>query len=236
MKPVSKISILLFLVILLAGCDKKPAPDPRKGEKIVQKVCAKCHNLDMPPVTTPDEKAPPMLAVAFHLKDFMKVSDPSAKRSKFIEFVTDYSLHPDAQKSYCDKKSLQEYGLMPSLEGKVTPDRLRDAAAYIYDHYDKKRYLAIMQTQARLATLPLYKQVLERKNCLGCHGIQKAKIAPAFTDIAQKYAAQGSEALAQSIQKGSRGKWPGFKAVMPPFKELSPGELEAVAAWILERK
>ena len=226
----------IFLAVLLGGCDKKPTPDAQKGKVVVEKVCAKCHNLDIPPKTYADEKAPPMMAVVFHLKDFMKVSDPTAKREKFIDFVADYALHPDAKKSYCDKKSLQSYGVMPSLKGQVSEKELRDAAAYMYEHYDEKRYLQMMEAKAKLEAMPLYQQVLQTKNCLGCHGIDKPKVAPAFADIAKKYAAQGIEPIVASIKNGSRGKWPRYKVPMPAFKDLSQKQLEAVAKWILERK
>ena len=226
----------IFIAALLGGCDQKPAPDAQKGKVVLEKVCAKCHNLDIPPKTYADEKAPPMLAVVFHLKDFMKVSDPSQKKEKFIDFVADYAIHPDAKKSYCDKKSLQSYGLMPSLKGQVTVKQLRDAAAYMYAHYDEKRYLQMMEAKAKLEAMPLYKQVLQTKNCLGCHGIDKPKVAPAFTDIAKKYAAQGAKPIIEAIRNGSRGKWPDFKVPMPAFKDLSDAQLQAVARWILEQK
>ncbi len=226
----------LFFVVFFAGCENKPAPDPNKGKIVLEQVCARCHNLDIPPKTFEGEKAPPMMAVVFHLKDFMKVSDPSAKREKFIEFVTDYALHPDAKKSYCDKESLKSYGVMPSLKGQVTAAQLRDAAAYMYERYDKKRYLERMEAKARLDAMPLYRQVLETKNCLGCHGIDKPRLGPSFADIAEKYAGRGPEPIMEAIRNGSRGKWPGFKVPMPPFKDLTQKQLEAVAEWILERK
>ena len=228
--------ITIFIAVLLAGCENRPAPDLKKGEAVLQKVCSRCHNLDMPPKTYEEEKAPPMMAVAFHIKDFMKVSDPSAKKEKFIEFVVDYSLHPDAKKSYCDEESLKSYGLMPSLEGQVSAEELRNAAAYMYEHYDQKRFLQMVEAKAKLEALPLYRQVFETKNCLGCHDIEKSKLGPAFVDIAEKYAAQGPKPLMEAIRNGSRGKWPGFKVPMPPFKDLTQKQLEAVAKWILERK
>jgi HD-GYP domain-containing protein (c-di-GMP phosphodiesterase class II) len=54
----------------------------------------------------------------------MKVDNPSEKREKFIAFVTDYALHPSAEKSFCDKESLASYGVMPSQKGNVTEEEL----------------------------------------------------------------------------------------------------------------
>ena len=54
------------------------------GRALLQAKCVSCHNLSIPPKTFEDEKAPPMMAVAFHVKDFIKVSAPSEKKPKFL--------------------------------------------------------------------------------------------------------------------------------------------------------
>ncbi len=226
---------LLVVTALFLGCgDHAPKKSYDAKALIVQK-CAECHNLDMPPKTFPDEKAPPMMAVTFHVRDFMKVENPSEKRQKFIDFVTDYVINPSASKSFCDKKSLQEYGVMPSQKGKVTEDELEAIAGYMYDHYDPEKFMEIMTQRARFMALPAYKRVLETKNCLGCHGIEKDKIAPSFKRIAKKYGQADEATIIKSIENGSRGKWKGFKVMMPPFKDLNESDKKAIANWILEQ-
>ena len=226
--------LLLFpaVFLLFAGCGDKPA---RKydGEALLKQKCAACHNLDMPPKTTEDEKAPPMMAVTFHVRDFMKVENPSEKRGKFIAFVADYVLHPSAEKSFCDKKSLESYGVMPSQKGSVTYEEAEAIAAYMYDHYDPEKFMKLMTEKARLAALPPQKRVLERKNCLGCHG--NGKLAPSFKAIAKRYGPGGAEAVKRAITLGSRGKWKGYKVPMPAFGDLTPEELDAITAWILKK-
>ncbi len=230
MRPLSAFLALLLLV----GCEQKQDPATRYDAKaLLKQKCSQCHNLDMPPQTSPDEKAPPMMAVTFHVRDFMKVANPAEKRRKFIDFVTDYALNPSAKKSYCDKKSLESYGVMPSQKGNITPEELQAVAGYMYDHYDPEKFMKIMTERARLAAMPAYKRVLEQKNCLGCHGLKKDKVAPAFAKIAKRYR-DNPDAMAQSIRRGSRGKWAGFKLAMPPFKDLTPADAKAVSEWILK--
>ncbi|WP_353662557.1 c-type cytochrome [Hydrogenimonas sp. SS33] len=222
-------------LLLLSGCGDHTKKPTYEGAALAEQKCSHCHNLEMPPKTSPDEKAPPMMAVVFHVRDFMKVENPSEKRQKFIDFVTDYVINPSASKSFCDKKSLQEYGVMPSQKGKVTPEELEAIAGYMYDHFDPGVYLKIMERKARMEALPAYKRVLVQKNCLGCHGVEQDKIAPSFHKIAQKYHKVGKKTMAQSIRNGSRGKWRGFKVPMPPFRDLSDEEMNAVTDWILRQ-
>ena len=76
------IFIVLF-VFIFSGCNtqKKSHLD---GEKLLEQKCASCHNLDLPPKTFEDEKAPPMMAVAFHIKDYIHASSQSDKIPKAI--------------------------------------------------------------------------------------------------------------------------------------------------------
>ena len=219
--------------LLFVGCSDSKPKHHYDAHALLERKCASCHNLDMPPQTFPDEKAPPMMAVTFHVRDFMKVENPSEKRQKFIDFVVDYALNPSADKSFCDKKSLEDYGLMPSQKGKVTPEELEAVAAYMYDHYDPEKFMKLMQEEARLAALPPYKRVMEQKNCLSCHSIDKEKLAPSFKHIAKRYDSNQSSEIEKSIKNGSRGKWKGFKLSMPPFKDLDDEDIEAVTEWIL---
>ena len=229
-------ALFAALSLLLLGCGENRPKKSYDAKALIEHKCAKCHNLQMPPKTYADEKAPPMMAVVFHVRDFMKVENPSDKRQKFINFVTDYVLHPDASKSFCDKKSLETYGIMPSQQGKVTPEELEAIAGYMYEHYDPEKYMKIMTERARLAALPAYKRILETKNCLGCHGIRKKKLAPSFVRIAQKYGKAHQAVMMESIKNGSRGKWKGFKLMMPPFKDLNSSDLEAITEWILQQR
>ncbi len=227
----------LFLVCLvLSGCffekDENKKYVYYDGKMLLKEKCSSCHNLDMPPKTSIDEKAPPIMAVSFHIRDALKATTPSENREKFISFICDYVLEPSESKSLCDEESLKSYGVMPSQKGKVSKEELEAIAKYMYEYYEPKKFLALMMEKERWDKLPLYEKVLKQKNCLSCHEVKKDKIAPSFIRISKKYKNDKNTVL-NGIKNGSRKKWKGFRAVMPPFKNLNDKELNAVADWIL---
>ena len=223
--------IYVFLILLLlTGCEENTNKVQYDGGKLLEEKCAMCHNLKMPPNTYEDEKAPPMMAVVFHLKDFMKITMEDEKLSKFIPFVQDYVLNPSRDKSYCDKESLKTYGVMPSQKGNVTEDELEAIASYMYDFYDQKKYLKEMQEKAAFDVLPKGEQLVRKNGCFNCHDTDKAKVGPSFKMMAKKEAKE----IIDVIQNGSQGKWEEFhNMMMPPFKtKFTQEELKILQEWI----
>ena len=222
------IFIALYIAVIFTACSKNEVH--YDGAALLKNKCASCHNLDMPPKTYKDEKAPPMMAVAFHVKDFMKVNSPSDKRPKFIDFFKDYVINPSVEKSFCDKKSLKDYGLMPSQKGNVSVDEVGAIAEYVFDYYDQKKFLEKMKAKAAFDALPKGEQLAVKKGCLTCHAKDKTKVAPAFKDIAKK---DDSEII-NIIKHGSKGKWKGFERMtMPAFdKHLNKEEIDILLKWI----
>ncbi len=77
--------------------------------------------------------------------------------------------------------------------------------------------------------------LLQSNSCLSCHAIDHKVVGPAYHDVAAKYA-NDSQALAKvtsSIQHGGTGKW--GEIPMPPFTQLSPDELQTLAAFVLRQ-
>ncbi|MFW7341506.1 c-type cytochrome [Pollutimonas sp. H1-120] len=70
-------------------------------------------------------------------------------------------------------------------------------------------------------------------NCLACHQVDKKRVGPAFTVIAQRFAGQeGADAyLAGAIRNGGRGRWGAVP--MPAQPQVSPTDAKLLAAWIL---
>jgi len=221
-----------FSLFVLSGCQEKHHSH-LDGEKLIKERCASCHNLDLPPKTYKDEKAPPMMAVAFHIKDFIKASSESDKIPKAIDFVKDYVIHPSAKKSFCDKKSLESYGVMPSQKGKVTEDELEAIAEYMFEHYTVKNLTAAQALQNRLQKMAPGERLARKYNCLSCHRKHKDLVGPSFAKIAKRYS-NNVEAIAKSIQNGSMQKWQGYRgARMPAFgNKISKQDREILAKWI----
>ncbi len=216
-------------VFLFTACGKPDQKEQYNGKALIVQKCASCHNLKMPPDTYEDEKAPPMMAVVFHLKDFMKISMNDEKFSKFIPFVQDYVINPSKDKSYCDKESLKTYGVMPSQKGNVTKDELEAIASYMYDFYDQQTYLTQMQKRAAFEALPKGEQLARSNGCFNCHAMNKSVVAPSFAQISKRDAKE----IRDTIQNGSQGKWKGFHVMMPAFKSiLTHGHILTLQQWI----
>ncbi len=240
MQNVSLLSLSFIGILLFSGCSgtaqSTSAPtEPLDGQTLARAKCAACHNLEMPPKTSEDEKAPPLYTVTVHLKDWIKADTPTEKRAKFIAFAKKYALHPSREISYCDKKSLKQYGLMPSLEGHATEAEIGTVAAWAYDTYDQMKMLAIMKERNRIAALPPHEQVLETHDCRSCHVYGNGKIAPTFGEIGQRYGTTGIEQIKKSITEGSKGKWLSFHAPMKAYKDLTPAQLDSMANWIVKQ-
>jgi len=217
------------LTLLLLGCGSETSKKQYNGHNLIKQKCAACHNLKMPPDTYEDEKAPPMMAVVFHLKDFMKITMEEEMFSKFIPFVQEYVIYPSREKSYCDKTSLDTYGVMPSQKGNVTKDELYAIATYMFRFYDQQKYLKQMQEKAIFDALPRGEQLVVKSGCYNCHDIHKDKVGPSFEHIALN---KKSDIIA-AIKNGSQNKWKDFHAMMPAYKnKFSEDELEILKEWI----
>ena len=230
-------ALILLVLLSVSGCTTEQKKENYLDGKILLKnKCSACHNLDMPPKTSPDEPAPPMMAVAFHVYDFIKVSTPAEKLPASIAFVKDYVFAPRRAKSFCDTKSLDVYGVMPSQKGKLTEDELEAIAVYLFEHYNQDNYLKIMKERQRLRDMDLGERLARQNGCLSCHGISQKKMGPSFQAIAKRYKGQ-PDIIKKSVVSGSQNRWPEARhAKMPPFKKLTGEVVDTLTYWILEQK
>lgn len=228
--------IFATLLLLLSGCSDTKTASHLDGKKLLGQKCTSCHNIDLPPKTYEDEKAPPMMAVAFHVTNFIQTNDESLRIPKAIEFVKDYVIHPSKEKSFCDKESLKSYGVMPSQKGKVTQEELDAIAHYMFEHFTQKNLTEAQAALNRLSAMPKGKRVALKNNCLGCHRVDKDLVGPSFLHIKERYI-HSKDVLKNSILHGSANKWKSSKgAHMPSFSNLNTQELELVTTWILNIK
>ena len=228
-----ELSLLLFLLLSACSSDVQHELD---GAKLIEEKCASCHNLELPPKTFEEEVAPPMMAVSFHIAGFMQTPDESMRIPKAVEFVKDYVINPSAGKSFCDKKSLEDYGVMPSQKGKVTVDELDAIAKYMFKHFTQKNLNDAQKVINEFNKMPKGEQLAIKNNCLTCHKAEKDTVGPSFKNIALKYGKSQTE-IEKSILNGSKRKWKNSKgAIMPPFKKLSKRDIKILAKWILSFK
>ena len=225
--------LFLFLSILLFGCQNQEHKPSLDGKKLLEQKCASCHNLEMPPVLSKDELAPPMMAVSFHVHSFVKPKDESQRVSKAIAFVVDYVQDPSVEKSFCDKESLSRYGLMPSQKKSVTKDESSAIATYMFAHFTQKNLTQAQKLKAEYEALAEGKKIALRYKCLSCHHVSRNMVGPSFKSIAIKY--RDKDIIIEGIKNRSSRKWnKKSAAIMPAFNNLSSEELEELSKWILE--
>jgi cytochrome c len=224
-------ALCTLTLLLLSGCSETKNLSHLNGKMLLEQKCMNCHNLDMPAKTAPDEPAPPMMAVAFHIKSNMQNAHISDAKINYVEFIKTYVMQPSLETSFCDKESLQKYGLMPSQKGNLSLDELEAIALYMYEHYDQTKFLNMLQQQSDLNALPKGEQMARKNGCVSCHSANSKKVGPSYEAIARKY--NEPSQLIASITQGSQGKWNGYKATMPPFKKLTEEELQQLTQWIL---
>ena len=80
-----------------------------------------------------------------------------------------FLINPSYEKSFCDKKSLERYGLMPSQKGEVTKDEAKAIAEYMFSHFTQENLSQIQKAQAKFDKLPAGKKVALKYKCVGCH-------------------------------------------------------------------
>lgn len=230
-----QILMILPLFLLLYGCNSDAPKKSLDGQLLLSQKCATCHNIDLPPKSFEDEKAPPMMAVSFHIVNFMQAPDENQRIYKAIEFVKDYVVNPSASKAFCDKKSLESYGVMPSQKGNVTQDELQAIAIYMFKHFTSENLTKEQETLNTFNQMPKGQKLALKNNCLTCHKIDKELVGPSFIHIAETYK-NNQKAIELSIKNGSTNKWKNSKArVMPPFKHLNDEEVAVIAQWILDQ-
>ncbi|MCK9490943.1 MAG: c-type cytochrome [Sulfurimonas sp.] len=223
---------ILSLLLFFAACSEKPLTQNLDGKALLESKCASCHDINMPPKISDNELAPPIMAVSFHVHNFVKPTDESQRTSKAIEFVTDYIFNPSLKKSFCDEDSLERYGLMPSQKNKLTKDEAKAIALYMFTNFTQENLIVIQKKQAAFDALDAGEKIAIKHRCLGCHGVNIKKVGPSLVEIADKYS-QNKDEIIKSIRNGSKGIW-SKGAVMPAFEKMEDEELEILTEWILK--
>ena len=231
-----KLFYIPILLITFTACGDEKPKISLDGQKLMQSKCASCHNLNMPPILSDDELAPPMMAVAFHISNFMKPPVETQRVSMATAFVVDYVRDPALEKSYCDKESLKRYGLMPSQKKNVSDDEVEAIAHYMFAHFTQENLAKVQKAQASYDALSNGEKIALKYRCLGCHKKDKKVVGPSLQSIAQKYS-NDKQSIKKSIKRGSKERWDSSNgAVMPAFKDINKEDLDELSSWILTHK
>ncbi|MBT8349028.1 MAG: hypothetical protein HKP62_06260 [Sulfurovum sp.] len=106
---------------------------------LLKSKCATCHMLEKPTADMiPNLKAPPMEAVMYHTK--LVKND----KEEIKVFIADYVRNPAAEKSVCESNKVQQYGVMPSLQGSISDEELSRISDYLIEHYPSKEFVEMI--------------------------------------------------------------------------------------------
>lgn len=230
-----KYILLIAIIFLISGCNDntKKTNSNLDGKTLLNQKCSKCHNIDFPPKNFTNEVAPPMMTIAFHFHDWFKANTSTDQLAKQLNFVKDYIINPSANKAYCTKPMLKKYGLMPSQKNNVTKDEIDIIWRYIFTNFTQKKLIKKQKALQKLHSLPLGEQLIIKYHCNSCHKTNKTLVGPSFRDISLKYKLKQNHII-NSIQNGSKNIWKNSKgAMMPPFKNISQNDLNAISKWII---
>lgn len=110
------------------------------GAELSKMNCASCHVLTTPtPDMIPTMKAPAMDAVMFHINLVMQ------DKKEIKDFIVDYVQHPKASKSVCESNKVQNFGVMPSLKGKVTEKDLATIADHMIATFPSPEFVTMIK-------------------------------------------------------------------------------------------
>jgi cytochrome c len=70
--------------------------------------------------------------------------------------------------------------------------------------------------------------LLQKNNCMVCHGVNNKIVGPSFADVAKKHAGK-ADYIAAKIKSGGSGVW---GPIPMPAQTLSDAEAKTIAAWL----
>lgn len=107
------------------------------GESLFDDKCMACHMKEKPtPQTRGTMVAPPAMGVMFHVKQAFGTDKEAA-----LAFVKEYVMEPSAEKAKCLPRSIQRFGVMPSMKGTLSEEELALIAEYLYENYPPQGFV-----------------------------------------------------------------------------------------------
>jgi hypothetical protein len=112
------------------------------GYEVYKSKCATCHIESISKADVVKNmatmKAPPMVEVANQVKGNIVIADDDDDVHRHVVklFIKDYIDNPILDKSMCNPMAIEKFGVMPSLQGKLSMDEKEAVAEWIYERYE----------------------------------------------------------------------------------------------------
>jgi len=103
------------------------------AEALFDAKCSSCH-LKEKPQDMSSLVAPPIVGVMKH------VNKKYHSKEEAINFITDFVMNPQKDKSVCKTQKLNRFGLMPSQKGKLTQEELSTISKWMIENYSSKKH------------------------------------------------------------------------------------------------
>ena len=99
-----------------------------EAEKIFDAKCSMCHIKTFPKDRS-KLVAPPIMGVMRHVK----MTYP--KKEEAVKFIVDYVQNPSKKKALCLPQKIARFGLMPSQNGNISEQELKEVAKWLFDNF-----------------------------------------------------------------------------------------------------
>ena len=100
------------------------------AQKRFKQSCVVCHtDKQIDPNNKANLVGPPIDEVMMHIKEKFP------KKEEAVKFMVDYILKPDPKKALC--ASIDKFGVMPSMEGIITPQEAVKISQYLFDNFPR---------------------------------------------------------------------------------------------------
>ena len=102
-----------------------------------------------------------------------------------------------------------------------------------------KSFVALIAIAVPLTIAPVHAspELATKSRCMSCHQLDKKLLGPSFKEISTKYKmglgcgkGDAEAMLAESILKGSTGKW---GKIPMPAQKIPPADAQTLSKWIL---
>lgn len=125
------------LILLILICHSLSAT-----ELLFDKYCLACHfkqqiTFEQMKAQKQHLAAPPISVVMERIKHaiVLKIDDEDVHKAVVTAYLKEYSMAPDIDKGLCHANCYVQFGVMPSLKGKIEPEELGQIVSWLYDTY-----------------------------------------------------------------------------------------------------